>query len=391
MSGEEVCTAGEYRIRVHDDPDAVDAQAWDELLLLQRSPTPFMRHAWLAAMHRSASAVPETGWSPRLVVLERGSKAVAAAALYLKAHSYGEYVFDWAWADAYRRHGLRYYPKLLGASPFTPVPGTRLLAGDEAARLALARALPEIAREAGLSSAHLLFVDEADRRALAQAGWMIRQGVQFHWQADPEQPCPDFEALLARMQRHKRKNILQERRRVAEAGVTFSVHEGPQIDDALWAFFHACYTRTYEAHGSSPYLHESFFLETSRTLPGLWLMFVAHRGGRLIGASLVAIDRQTGVAWGRYWGCTEHLPCLHFEACYYQPLQWCLAQGFTRFEGGAQGEHKMARGLLPVATHSAHWLSDARFADAVADFLAREGAGVQAYVDELRERNPFRD
>ncbi|MFM7705887.1 MAG: peptidogalycan biosysnthesis protein, partial [Rubrivivax sp.] len=136
MSGEEVCTTGEYRIRVHDDPDAVDAQAWDELLLLQRSPTPFMRHAWLAAMHRSASAVPETGWSPRLVVLERGSKAVAAAALYLKAHSYGEYVFDWAWADAYRRHGLRYYPKLLGASPFTPVPGTRLLAGDEAARLA---------------------------------------------------------------------------------------------------------------------------------------------------------------------------------------------------------------------------------------------------------------
>jgi hypothetical protein len=149
--------------------------------------------------------------------------------------------------------------------------------------------------------------------------------------------------------------------------------------------------RTYEAHGSSPYLSREFFRETACTLPGLWLMFVARRQGQPLGASLVAIDRSAGVAFGRYWGCVEHVPCLHFEACYYQPLQWCLEQGFRRFEGGAQGEHKMARGLLPVHTHSAHWLRDPRFADAVADFLAREGAGVQAYVDELRERNPFKD
>ena len=384
-------TAGEYRIRVLDDPDGVDGRAWDELLARQRTPTPFMRHAWLAAMHHSASAVPATGWSPRFILLEDGSGLVAGAALYLKAHSYGEYVFDWAWADAYRRHGLRYYPKLLGASPFTPVPGTRLLAVDDAARLALARALREAAHDAGLSSAHLLFIDEADRQALSAAGWMVREGVQFHWQADPAHPCADFDALLARMHRHKRKNIVQERRRVREAGVEFSVHEGVRIDASLWDFFHACYTRTYEAHGSSPYLSRAFFLETAGTLPGLWLMFVARRGGRPIGASLVAIDRDAGVAWGRYWGCIEDVACLHFEACYYQPLQWCLEQGFVRFEGGAQGEHKMARGLLPVATCSAHWLSDARFADAVADFLAREGAGVRGYVEELRERNPFRD
>ena len=383
-------TAGEYRIRVHEDPGSVDARDWDELLARQHAPTPFMRHAWLLAMHRSGSAVPATGWSPRLVTLERGSRLAAAAALYLKTHSYGEYVFDWAWADAYRRHGLPYYPKLLGASPFTPVPGSRLLAQDDAARLALAHALRDLADGAGLSSAHVLFVDEVDRRALTEAGWMIREGVQFHWQAEPQHPCADFEALLSRLQRHKRKNIVQERRRVREAGIDFSVHEGKQIDETLWDFFHACYVRTYEAHGSSPYLDRSFFRETARTLPGLWLMFVARREGRPIGASLVAVDRSTGAAWGRYWGCLEHVPCLHFEACYYQPLQWCLAQGFRRFEGGAQGEHKMARGLLPVRTHSAHWLRDTRFADAVADFLAREGAGVEAYVDELRERNPFR-
>ena len=391
MSGEDFSTAGEYRIRVHEEPDSVNAQAWDALLQRQRSPTPFMRHAWLGAMHHSDSAVPATGWSPRFLTLERGSRLAGAAAVYLKTHSYGEYVFDWAWADAYRRHGLRYYPKLLGASPFTPVPGTRLLAEDEAARHAVARALRELAHGSGLSSAHVLFVDEADRQALAANGWMIREGLQFHWQADAQQPCPDFDALLARLHRHKRKNILQERRRVREAGIDFSVHEGGQIDEELWDFFHACYVRTYEAHGSSPYLSRAFFRETARTLPGMWLMFVARRAGRPVGASLVAIDRTTGVAFGRYWGCIEQVPCLHFEACYYQPLQWCLAQGFARFEGGAQGEHKMARGLLPVRTHSAHWLRDARFADAVADFLAREGAGVQAYADELRERNPFRD
>jgi predicted N-acyltransferase len=391
VSSKETFTAGEYRIRVHEDPAAVDAQAWDDLLQRQSAPTPFMRHAWLLALHRSASAVPATGWTPRFVTIERGSRLAGAAALYLKTHSYGEYVFDWAWADAYRRHGLRYYPKLLGASPFTPVPGTRLLAEDEAARTRLADALRDLADAAGLSSAHLLFIDEADRRALVAAGWMIREGVQFHWQADPQHPCPDFDALLARLQRHKRKNITQERRRVREAGVAFTVHEGVQIDEELWAFFHACYVRTYEAHGSSPYLNLDFFRETARTLPGLWLMFVARRAGLPIGASLVAIDRATGVAFGRYWGCVEEVPCLHFEACYYQPLQWCLEQGFRRFEGGAQGEHKMARGLLPVRTHSAHWLRDPRFADAVAEFLSREGAGVQAYVSELGERNPFRD
>ncbi|MFN9745516.1 MAG: GNAT family N-acetyltransferase [Betaproteobacteria bacterium] len=386
--------AADYRARVCDDPCAVDAAAWNALLTAQPRPPPFMRHEYLAALHASGSAVPGTGWTPCFLLLERDGALAAAVALYAKTHSYGEYVFDWAWAEAYARHGLRYYPKLLGAVPFTPVPGTRLLARDDAARRVLVQALRSLlALNPRLSSAHLLFIDEADRAALQAKGWMPRQGVQFHWTQDPADPAPDFAGLLARLQRDKRKKIQQERRRVAEQGVAFSVHEGAAITPALWDFFHHCYTLTYAAHHSTPYLTRDFFARVAATMPEHWLMFVARRGdeaGEPVAVSLIAIDRPQGAAWGRYWGATEAISCLHFEACYYQPLAWCLAQGFVRFEGGAQGEHKMARGLLPVATHSAHWLRDPRFADAVADFLQREGNGVADYVDELRERNPFK-
>lgn len=377
-------------IRVHQDPAALDAAAWNDLLQAQAAPTPFMRHEYLAALHASGSAVPETGWAPQFLTLHRGGELQAACALYLKSHSHGEYVFDWAWADAYRRHGLAYYPKLLGAVPFTPVPGTRLLARSDADRDVLVTALHRLALDGRLSSAHVLFIDDADRAAFQRAGWMLRQGVQFHWTQDVAQPVADFAGLLQRLQRDKRKKIQQERRRVAEQGVSFSVHEGAAITEPLWDFFHRCYTLTYAAHHSTPYLTRDFFARMARTMAENWLMFVARRGNAPIAASLIAVDPPRGTAWGRYWGCTEHVPCLHFEACYYQPLAWCLANGYVRFEGGAQGEHKMARGLLPVATHSAHWLRDARFAAAVADFLAAEGAGIGDYVDELRERNPFK-
>ncbi|URI08987.1 GNAT family N-acetyltransferase [Aquincola tertiaricarbonis] len=381
-------------IRVHEDPAALDAEAWNALLAAQPSPTPFLRHEYLLALHRSGSAVGATGWSPAFLTVEQDGQLRGACPLYLKSHSYGEYVFDWAWADAYERHGLAYYPKLLGAVPFTPVPGTRLLATDEATRTLLVQAIGAFARQAQLSSAHLLFIDEADRAAFERAGWLMREGVQFHWSAPAGQPWGSFEDFLASLQREKRKKIQQERRKVQEAGVSFSVHQGSEIDDDLWDFFHRCYTLTYQAHHSKPYLKRAFFAEMARHLPQHWLMFVAWRGEgaqrERIGASLIALDPQRRVAYGRYWGSTAYVPCLHFEACYYQPLAWCIAQGYQRFEGGAQGEHKMARGLLPVKTASAHWLADPRFASAVADFLAQEGAGIGAYVDELKERNPFR-
>ena len=390
MTHSEDATATVYVTRVHQDPGALDPGAWNTLLDSQANPTPFLRHEYLSALHASGSATPQTGWAPQLITLHADGVLKAACASYLKSHSYGEYVFDWAWADAYRRHGLRYYPKLLAAVPFTPIPGTRLMAKDDAARRRLARELLALTDQAQLSSAHVLFIDEGDRAALEQAGFMIREGVQFHWTQDREQPVADFAALLARLQRDKRKKIQQERRRVREQGVDFTVHEGAAIDEPLWDFFYHCYTLTYEAHRSTPYLTRDFFSRMAQTMSEHWVMFVARRAGQPLAVSLVAIDRPRGAAWGRYWGCVEPLPCLHFEACYYQPQAWCLQQGFVRFEGGAQGEHKMARGLLPVKTWSAHWLRDGRFAAAVADFLASEGQGINDYVDELRERNPFK-
>ena len=379
-----------HHIEVVGDPHAIDLDEWRQLLERQPVPTPFQRLEYLRALHASGSAVPDTGWTPRFVLMRERGALVAACALYLKAHSYGEYVFDWAWADAYRRHGLRYYPKLLGAVPFTPVPGTRLLAATPQHRQVLADLLLGWARQQRWSSAHLLFIDDADRDALQEAGWMLREGVQFHWTRDAARPLPDFAAYLQTLQRDKRKKIQQERRRVAEAGIAFTVHEGAAIDDTLWDFFHHCYERTYAAHHSTPYLTRTFFAEMARTMPEHWVMFVARRGSEPVASSLIAVDAERRTAWGRYWGAVEQVPCLHFEACYYQPLAWCVAHGYERFEGGAQGEHKMARGLMPVATWSAHWLRDERFADAVRDFLEREGRGVDAYIDELRDRTPFK-
>ena len=377
-------------IRVHDDPTALDGKAWNALLERQSQPTPFMRWEYLAALHASGSAVPETGWAPRFLTVWRGSELVAAAPAYLKSHSYGEYVFDWAWADAYQRHGLAYYPKLLVAVPFTPVPGSRLLARDEPARQLLLAALAQLARQEQASSLHLLFHAEDEAPALLARQLLVRQGVQFHWTQDVAAPWPDFSAFLASLQRDKRKKILQERRKVAEAGVDFSAHPGSEITPALWQFFYHCYTLTYRAHHSTPYLTPAFFAAMASSMPDNWLMFVARRAGEPIGVSLVALDPARREAYGRYWGCTEFVPCLHFEACYYQPLQWCIQHGYRRFEGGAQGEHKMARGLLPVGTRSAHWLAHPQFSAAVAEFLQREGHGIASYVDELREHSPFK-
>jgi predicted N-acyltransferase len=382
--------SNDYVIRVIDHPAQVDAAQWNALLEAQPGSTPFMRHEYLLALHESGSAVDTSGWEPQFLVMHEGDQLVAACPLYLKAHSYGEYVFDWAWADAYQRHGLRYYPKLLSAVPFTPVPGPRLLARDASARIALLEAIKQFALQAKLSSAHVLFLDEADQQAARSAGWMMRSTVQFHWLNRSPQPYADFTEFLASLQREKRKKIQQERRRVQEAGVSFTTLQGAQIGEADWDFFYRCYTLTYRAHHSSPYLTRDFFARMARTMADHWLLFIAWKDGQRVAASLIAIDPERRSAFGRYWGATEHISCLHFEACYYQPLAWCIAQGYQRFEGGAQGEHKMARGLLPVQTWSAHWLAHPQFAQAVADFLQREGAGVESYLDELNERRPFK-
>ncbi len=380
----------DYVIRVLDHPGEIDAESWNSLIAAQPDASPFMRHEYLLALHDSNSATPASGWTPQFIAVDRGQQLVGACALYLKDHSYGEYVFDWAWADAYQRHGLRYYPKLLNAVPFTPVPGPRLLARDAAGRALLLQAIEQLARSAKLSSAHLLFLDDADRDAAAAAGWMLRSTVQFHWTNREGEAYVDLADFLASLQRDKRKKIQQERRRVADAGVRFSTHEGASISEADWDFFYRCYSLTYAAHRSTPYLTRDFFTRMAATMPENWLLVLAWKDGQRVAASLIGIDRTQGAAFGRYWGAVEHIDCLHFSACYYEPLAWCIANGMRRFEGGAQGEHKMARGLLPVQTWSAHWLAHPQFAQAVADFLQREGAGVASYMDELNERRPFK-
>jgi len=392
--------AGPWRLVRHASPSSVEARLWNGWLAASAQPSPFLRHEWLQALHEQGCATPETGWTPCLLTAHAAddddlTRPVGGCVSYLKTHSYGEYVFDWAWADAYHRHGLRYYPKVVCASPFTPVPGSRLLAADAGVRAALLHELTSLAHDAGASSVHLLFPAPDDLDAARAQGWLLRQGVQFHWRnrhdATPgAAPYADMDDFLASLQRDKRKKIQQERRRVREAGVTLHCLEGDEIGSDDWDAFFRGYVNTYRAHGSPPYLNRGFFEQVGTTLRPHWLMVQARRDGRILASSLIGIDREHGVAWGRYWGCDEHIPCLHFELCYYSPLQWCIEQGFRRFEGGAQGEHKMARGLLPVSTGSAHWLSDPRFSEAVADFLSREGRHVGGYLDELRERQPFK-
>ncbi|WP_440109005.1 GNAT family N-acetyltransferase [Acidovorax sp. BL-A-41-H1] len=434
--------------RVLASPLDVDKAAWNALLARQAHPTPFMRHEYLAALHESGSAILRTGWTPRFMTLWDGEELVAACPLYLKNHSYGEYVFDWAWANAYEQHGVPYYPKAVIAVPFTPVPGSRLLARDAATRALLVQAVTQWCEDEAISSVHMLFAADDDVQTSAEQGLMLRHTVQFHWKnvaptlpaahgslppegalpalgrpgggeaaaptlpaahgsPTPEgaltglgRPFESFDDFLTSLSQHKRKKIRQERRRVAEAGVTFRWARGTDISAADWDFFYRCYERTYLEHGNPPYLTRAFFAAMAAEMPEAWLLFVAERDGQPIATSLIAISAYESsaigqndlkmVAYGRYWGALERVDCLHFEACYYQPLAWCIDHGAVRFEGGAQGEHKMARALLPVQTTSTHWLAHPAFAEAVERFLEREGQGVNAYLESLNERLPFR-
>jgi predicted N-acyltransferase len=357
----------------------VPAAQWNALA----AGNPFLRHEFLGALLDTGCASARTGWQPQFLLLERDGMLAGAMPLFVKTHSRGEYVFDWAWADAYARHGLEYYPKLLCAVPFTPVRGPRLLAPDGAARAALAAAALAAARE--FSSLHVLFAPRDEALLLERSGMLLRRTVQFHWR---NEGYADFEAFLARLSHQRRKNIRQERRRVREAGVSFRWLEGTAIGARDWEFFHRCYSNTYAAHGNRPYLSLEFFLRIGAAMPENLLLVLAERAGAPIAAALDVVGGDA--LYGRYWGALEHVPLLHFEACYYQAIEFAIARGLARFEGGAQGEHKLFRGLMPEETLSAHWLAHPRFARAVEDYLAREAQGIAQYVNELHEHTPFK-
>jgi len=359
---------------------ALDPAAWDRLA----HDAPPLSHEYFSALHDTGCASRETGWQARFLTAWDRSTLIGALPLYVKTHSYGEYVFDWGWADAYRRYGRRYYPKLVAAVPFTPVPGARMLADDATTRRALLeRALGELRH--GYSSLHVLFVDAQQAREGAAAGMLVRDGVQFHWRNGGYR---DFADYLAAFNHDKRKKIRQERRRLAEAGVTFVRRIGDEITAADRAFFFDCYERTYRAHHSTPYLSLEFFERICATLAGRVLLVIGYRNGRRLCAALDVFDRST--LWGRYWGTREYVPGLHFETCYYQAIEFCIERGIACFEGGAQGVHKLARGLLPVATHSLHAIADHAFASAIADYCARERVDVAHSINELESGSPFR-
>lgn len=380
-----------YRTRIVSTLSEIGQPKWDALVQAQADANPFLSFSFLDALHESGCASAKSGWQPQFLTIWRaesdtdGGELVAALPLYVKSHSYGEYVFDWAWADAYQRNGLEYYPKLLSAIPFTPVTGSRLLARDAEATTALIAVLVTVQESNTFSSTHILYPPSTQAEILREAGFMLRTGVQFHWlNADYK----DFDAFLETLERKKRKNIRAERRKVHEAGVTFRHVSGHDASEDDWIFFKRCYDHTYADHRSTPYLNLDFFQRIGAAMPQNILLIIAEQDGLAIASSLLIHDEQT--VYGRYWGALKHVDCLHFETAYYQPLEFCIANKMACFEGGAQGEHKMARGFLPQKTWSAHWLAHAAFSDAIEEFLKRETGGIESYMDELNERNPFK-
>ncbi len=365
--------------------DEIDAKQWDALT----DGTPLLSHAFLSALEHSESVGRGTGWNPYPLVVKQNGQLIGAMPLYLKSHSYGEYVFDWAWADVYERSGLNYYPKLLSAIPFSPITSARLLVSEDTSdskiKSLMVEALEGAMQQHKLSSAHVLFPDDACAAQLEAAGWLKRTGVQFRWH---NQNYSDFEAFLATLSHDKRKKIHQERKKTQQAGVTVRWIKGAEITASEWSFFYQCYSNTYREHHSTPYLTQAFFAEIGQTMPQNILLIVAEMNGKLIASTLNIYNETT--LYGRYWGAMQFVSALHFELCYYQAQQFCIAEKIEYFEGGAQGEHKLARGFEPRPTCSYHKIAHPDFEDAIKQFLVREQAGIAAYVSELEERVPFK-
>ncbi len=376
-------------LRIVEDLAEIPAAQWDALRTQTPGDNPFLSYAFLRALQDSRCASPTTGWTPQFITLwqesEQVSELIGAMPLYVKSHSWGEFVFDWAWAEAYERHGLRYYPKLVSSVPFTPVTGARLLAKSDVVRAQLIAAALQLAKDSGASSLHCLFPPESQALEMQQQGMLLRKGVQFHWR---NPGYVDFADYLSGMRRDKRKKIQQERRRVNDAGIVFQHLRGEQITPEHWQFFMRCYARTHQQFNSPQALNLDFFLRVGAAMPENILLIIALKDAQPIASALNFYDDQA--LYGRSWGTLEYHDGLHFETCYYQAIEFCIANKIATFEGGAQGEHKLARGFLPVTTWSAHWLAHPRFASAVEEFLQRESGGIERYVDELNENSPFK-
>lgn len=378
------------QLRIIDALSDVAECDWDALLTPDSGP--FLKYAFLNALEKTGCVGGNTGWqAAHLIVEDSKSRLLGAMPLYLKQHSYGEFVFDWSWAQAYEQNGMTYYPKALSAIPFTPVRGPRLLVSPKADKgaiqAALVSSLKTLVSQNGLSSAHVLFPENEELEVLKQQGFMLRDSVQFHWH---NQSYLDFEHYLADLTMKRRKNIRRERAAVYSHQISYRHIPGEIATPSDWSFFYRCYVNTYIEHRSSPYLTEECIQLLGSSMPENFHLIIATQNEMPIASSLLVVDKPNKKAYGRYWGAIEHIPCLHFELAYYQAIEYCIKEGIQVFEGGAQGEHKMARGFLPTTLQSAHWIADANFSSAVKRFLEREHEGMAAYVDELEQHIPLK-
>ena len=371
--------------RFHDSIEDIASADWDAL---RPDDNPFVSHAFLAGLERTGCIRPEWGWQAHHLGLYRNDTLIAAAPLYLKGNSHGEFVFDWSWASAWERAGGEYYPKLLNAAPYSPVVGPRLLVGPndadaDARRKMLVQAMQQYAKRQQLSSIHANFLDDADLPAF-EGDWMARSDVQFHWH---NQGYRDFDAFLGALNHKKRKNIRHERNRVASHGLHIGMYSGTSLDARTWRYIHSLYASTFDAKGNHAALTDAFFQYLRTDLGDAVQLALAKDGKDIVAMALFL--RSASTLYGRYWGASVDLPDLHFELCYYQGIDYAIAQGLARFEPGAQGEHKLARGFLPVRTHSRHYLVHEGFRSAVRRALEHEREGMDAYAEELLDHSPY--
>jgi len=374
-------------VKVHNRIGDIAHAQWDACA---GSDNPFLSHAFLNALEMSGTVAPETGWAPQHLTIEDGrGQVIACAPLYVKSHSYGEYVFDWSWADAFRRSGKTYYPKAQCAIPFTPVTGSRLLVrpdGDAPTlRSALLGAMLEITKRQGCSSLHVTFPTAEEWQHMGQMGMMQRVGQQFHWENDGYATFADF---LATLSSRRRKDIRKEREKAQSHGLDLQALTGASITPAHWRAFHRFYLNTVDRKWAHAYLNEEFFQRMGAAMADRVLLTWAERDGKPVAGALNLIGSDT--LFGRNWGCAEDHPFLHFELCYYMAIDFAIERGLKRVEAGAQGEHKIQRGYLPSPTYSAHWIEDARFRDAIARFLDQERDMVAEGMAQLSEHSPYR-
>jgi predicted N-acyltransferase len=367
--------------------DQLPAEQWDSVA---GTDYPFLRHTFLYGLEKTACTTADTGWQPCHLILRQGTELAAVMPLYLKSHSYGEYVFDWSWADAWQQSGLSYYPKLVTAIPFTPATGPRLCVApgqDEGQCLRAAIvAIKDLASTRNISSWHLLFPTEAVSETLLAAGLHRRAATQFHWFNDDYRSFDDF---LATFNSRKRKSLNRERRRVAEQGITLKVLTGADIGKQEWEQFHHFYQQTYaKRSGHGGYLSRAFFVDTAAGMGDQVVMVLAYLNSRAVAGALYF--RSSDTLYGRYWGCEHEYDCLHFEACYYQGIEYCIANKLQRFDPGAQGEHKIQRGFHPTTTWSNHWIADPKLSAAVGDFTRREAQHNEQYRQAVSGMLPFK-